>query len=65
MTTAIVIDTEADLQQSLVPALEGGLLVHVTRDCDDHGCECRCVGHMDEGSLVFWCGLGRHHVTFR
>ncbi len=65
MSTAIVIDTQAEIRDTLVPARTDGLLGHITRDCDDHGGECHCVGHIDEGALVFWCERGEHLVTFR
>lgn len=65
MTTAIAIDVQAEIADVLIPARTDGLLGNITRDCDDHGTECRCVGHLDEGALVFWCGRGRHFVTFR
>jgi hypothetical protein len=68
MTTAIRIDTIAlaTLPESLIPAREDGILARVRRKCGEHGCECRCVGHLeDEGCLVFWCAHGEHVVTFR
>lgn len=69
MTTALRIGTHAraaELLPDLVPAREDGILARVRRPCADHGCECRCVGHLeDEGCLVFWCHLGEHVLTFR
>lgn len=69
MTTAIRLEAlahEGELPRDMVPAREDGILARVRRPCAEHGCECRCVGHLeDEGCLVFWCGLGQHVVTFR
>ncbi len=69
MTTAIRIGNSADAAEALpdmVPAREDGILARVRRPCAEHGCECRCVGHLeDEGCLVFWCHRGHHVLTFR
>lgn len=64
MTTALMIDETA--VPHLVPVREDGILSHVTRDCEEHRSVCHCVGNADEqGSLVFWCSVGEHLMTFR
>ncbi len=69
MTTAIRIAyaQALDALPEMIPAREDGILARVRRTCEEHGCECRCVGHLeDEGCLVFWCAHGGGHaMTFR
>ncbi len=69
MTTAIRLGASAQAAEVLpemVPTREHGILARVRRPCAEHGCECPCVGHLeDEGCLVFWCAAGQHVLTFR
>ena len=68
MTTALRIEAPVDAAElfaGLVPARPDGILARVRRSCADHHCDCQCVGHLDEGCLVFWCADGGHHLTFR
>ncbi len=56
----------SELYPDLVPVRDGGILARVKRPCTDHGCDCTCLGHLeDEGCLVFHCPLGDHIITSR
>jgi hypothetical protein len=69
MTTALhtpITPHAIELVSDLVPVRAGGILARVKRPCDEHACDCACVGHLeDEGCLVFWCDRGAHHITVR
>lgn len=64
MTTALAVDEVST--PHLIPVPDGGILSHVTRDCEDHHAECRCVGTADDVTgLIYWCATGEHLLTFR
>jgi hypothetical protein len=69
MTTALRIDRATEVTgfvPDMIPARSDGILARVRRPCAEHGCDCHCVGHLeDEGCLVFWCAEGEHPLTFR
>ncbi len=69
MTTALrppLVTDVTELYPDLVPVRDGGILARVKRPCTEHGCDCACLGHLeDEGCLVFLCEAGDHLITSR